>query len=117
MKKKNEELDVRISWDGYCPECLMEGKRSRMRLNDYDFFECEKCRLQIVLTFPGFLAMQIGRPAAFGDGRPLQADRAGGIARGRRRVSLALIFPVSRAGYARRAMIAWRSIDGAGKQR
>ena len=43
-------------WNGLCPECEMKGEKSRMRLNRDDFFECEACNLQIVLSFPGLLA-------------------------------------------------------------
>lgn len=43
-------------WDGYCPKCALNGRKEKMRLNANDFFECEKSRLQIVLTFPNFFA-------------------------------------------------------------
>jgi hypothetical protein len=43
-------------WNGYCPECELKGEKVRMRLNSNDFFECEKSKLQIVLTYPGLLA-------------------------------------------------------------
>lgn len=41
-----------IFWNGRCPQC----KSGRMRLNRDDFFECEQCNLQIVLTAPGLMA-------------------------------------------------------------
>jgi hypothetical protein len=48
-------------WDaafsGFCPECALNGEKSRMRLNSYDFFECEKTRLQIAIPYPGFMAV------------------------------------------------------------
>jgi hypothetical protein len=43
-------------WNGYCPECLLKGKKVTMKLNRNDFFECEESKLQIV-RFPGVLAV------------------------------------------------------------
>jgi hypothetical protein len=34
-------------WDGYCPESLLNGKKVRMRLNHWDFFESDETGLQI----------------------------------------------------------------------
>lgn len=39
-------------WDGYCPECRLKGEKVRMRLNSWDFYECEECKLQIAIGFP-----------------------------------------------------------------
>ena len=36
-------------WNGYCPESWLQGKKVRMRLNRWDFFESEETRLQICL--------------------------------------------------------------------
>lgn len=43
-------------WTGYCPECALKGKQIKMRLNQYDFFECESSNLQIAI-FPGVHAI------------------------------------------------------------
>lgn len=32
--------------DGYCPQCLLNSKRTDMILNTNDFWECPTCRLQ-----------------------------------------------------------------------
>jgi hypothetical protein len=45
-----------ILFDGYCPECLLKGKKIDMRLNDNDFWECELTNLQLT-TFPPFAAI------------------------------------------------------------
>jgi len=42
-------------WSGFCPECALNGKAVRMRLNDSDFFESEETGLQICVI-PGLLA-------------------------------------------------------------
>jgi hypothetical protein len=34
-------------WNGYCPESWLQGKKVRMKLNDWDFFESEETGLQI----------------------------------------------------------------------
>jgi hypothetical protein len=39
-------------FDGYCPECSLEGEKVRMRLNANDFFESEKTGLQIAISYP-----------------------------------------------------------------
>ncbi len=36
-------------WKGHCPESLLQGKRIRMRLNNWDFYESEATGLQIAL--------------------------------------------------------------------
>jgi hypothetical protein len=38
-----------ILFNGYCPECALKGKKVTMRLNKFDFFECEETGLQIYL--------------------------------------------------------------------
>ncbi|MBW6479802.1 MAG: hypothetical protein K0B37_10260 [Bacteroidales bacterium] len=43
-----EDFTIPTMWDGYCPESkLMNGKKVRMRLNGWDFFESEETGLQI----------------------------------------------------------------------
>ncbi len=37
------------TWNGYCPESLLKGKRVRMKLNDWDFFEREETGLQVAV--------------------------------------------------------------------
>ena len=39
--------DISEMWNGYCPESMLKGKKVRMRLNDWDFFEGEETKLQI----------------------------------------------------------------------
>ncbi|HLG34611.1 MAG TPA: hypothetical protein VI757_06980 [Bacteroidia bacterium] len=56
MNQQKEKLKLDTYWNGYCPECLLKGERVGMKLNSYDFFECEKSALQIVLPFPNFFA-------------------------------------------------------------
>lgn len=48
-KKKvvSESLLVDVMWNGLCPESLILGKKVRMKLNKYDFFESEETGLQI----------------------------------------------------------------------
>ncbi len=49
-KLKTVEAEKEIisqMWNGYCPESMLKGKKVRMRLNDWDFFESEETRLQI----------------------------------------------------------------------
>ena len=43
-------------FDGYCPECKLNGEDVPMRLNAHDFFESEKTGLQIAISFPGVQA-------------------------------------------------------------
>lgn len=44
---KFEKPEISEMWDGYCPESFFKGKKVRMRLNKYDFYESEETRLQI----------------------------------------------------------------------
>ena len=44
-----ENQTVSTIWNGYCPESLLQGKRIRMRLNDWDFYESKATGLQIAL--------------------------------------------------------------------
>jgi hypothetical protein len=53
MNEEMEKWEVGQFWNGYCPECWLKGKRERMRLNSFDFFECEKSGLQIMLFVTG----------------------------------------------------------------
>ena len=46
---KEEKRELSRVWNGYCPESWLTGKRSRMRLNDWDFFESEETGLQIAV--------------------------------------------------------------------
>ncbi len=41
-----------ILMDGECPQCVLAGAISPLRLNDYDLMECERCHLQISLATP-----------------------------------------------------------------
>ena len=43
-------------FNGYCPECKLNGEKVRMRLNAHDFYESEKTGLQIAISFPGVQA-------------------------------------------------------------
>lgn len=49
MTTSNQPSDG-ILWDGFCPQCAIDNKQSKMRLNNLDFFECEQCKLQMVLS-------------------------------------------------------------------
>ena len=44
-------------WNGYCPECMLKDKRSRLMLNRLDFFDCEECALQMAIPCPGVQAV------------------------------------------------------------
>lgn len=44
-------------FNGFCPESWLQGKKVRMRLNVYDFFESEKTGLQIAIIHPGVQAV------------------------------------------------------------
>lgn len=39
-------------FDGYCPQCLLQGHAQPMQLNTDDFWECAACRLQVVVAPP-----------------------------------------------------------------
>mgnify|MGYP001203932678 CR=1 FL=1 len=56
MYLNKRAIQISTFWSGNCPECSLNGKSGRMRLNIDDFFECEKCSLQIVLSAPNILA-------------------------------------------------------------
>lgn len=47
---------ISTTWNGYCPESLLIGKKVRMRLNQNDFFESEETGLQICVI-PGVQAI------------------------------------------------------------
>jgi len=47
---------ISSTWDGNCPESLLNGKTVRMRLNLHDFFESEETGLQICVI-PGVQAV------------------------------------------------------------
>jgi hypothetical protein len=49
-------MDIKLYFDGYCPESLLKGKRVEMRLNEDDFWESEATGLQISV-FPPFAAI------------------------------------------------------------
>ncbi|MHB1177260.1 MAG: hypothetical protein ACYCZO_02905 [Daejeonella sp.] len=48
-----EEFFIDQPFDGYCPESRLKGRKVRMRLNSYDFFESEETGLQIAICYPG----------------------------------------------------------------
>ncbi|MHB1177255.1 MAG: hypothetical protein ACYCZO_02880 [Daejeonella sp.] len=48
---------VSESFDGYCPESRLKGRKERMRLNRQDFFESEETGLQIAISYPGVQAV------------------------------------------------------------
>lgn len=56
MAQLLEENKLSVFWTGFCPQCALRQHQGRMRLNSSDFFECESCRLQIILAVPGLLA-------------------------------------------------------------
>lgn len=56
MTQLLEENKLSVFWTGFCPQCALRQHQGRMRLNSSDFFECESCRLQIILAVPGLLA-------------------------------------------------------------
>ena len=41
--------EIQQMWNGYCPESWLNGKKVRMRLNHWDFYESTETRLQICL--------------------------------------------------------------------
>lgn len=62
MNEKTENKNkLKQMWNGYCPESHLKGKKVRMRLNHWDFFESEETRLQmfvygiqaVILNFRG----------------------------------------------------------------
>jgi hypothetical protein len=54
---RNTVMTQEQLWNGYCPECMLAGKRARMKLNMNDFYECEKSGLQLAITVPGSRAV------------------------------------------------------------
>lgn len=38
-----------MEWNGFCPECFLQGEEVRMRLNRNDFFESEASGLQVMV--------------------------------------------------------------------
>ena len=49
-------MDIKLYFDGYCPESLLKGERVEMRLNEDDFWESEATGLQISV-FPPYAAV------------------------------------------------------------
>ena len=49
-------MDIKLYFDGYCPESLLKGERVEMRLNQDDFWESEATGLQISV-FPPYAAI------------------------------------------------------------
>lgn len=54
--KTNKQIEISNSWNGYCPESLFKGKKIKMRLNHWDFYESEETGLQICVL-DGFFAV------------------------------------------------------------
>jgi len=54
--KDNIQMEIANSWNGYCPESLLQGKKIKMRLNQWDFYESEETGLQICVL-DGFFAV------------------------------------------------------------
>lgn len=57
--KENTENKIKLDqfWNGYCPESELKGKKVRMRLNTWDFFESEETGLQICINVLGVQAV------------------------------------------------------------
>lgn len=51
-----EPNSIRLFFDGYCPESLIQGKRVEMRLNEDDFWESLETGLQIT-AFPPYAVL------------------------------------------------------------
>lgn len=49
-------VEISNQWNGYCPESLLKGKKIKMRLNHWDFYESEETGLQICVL-DGFFAV------------------------------------------------------------
>lgn len=45
--------------DGYCPQCLLDSKRTDMILNTDDFWECPTCQLQARSGGGAFVILRI----------------------------------------------------------
>lgn len=41
-----------LYFDGYCPECALQGQQQRMQLNTHNYWECPQSALQIMETAP-----------------------------------------------------------------
>jgi hypothetical protein len=48
--------NIKLYFDGYCPESMLKGKQVEMRLNEDDFWESEATGLQMTV-FPPFAAI------------------------------------------------------------
>lgn len=58
MEQKTEnKIKLDTFWNGYCPESELKGKKVRMRLNSFDFFESEETGLQICINALGVQAI------------------------------------------------------------
>lgn len=49
-------MNIKLYFDGYCPESLLKDEKAEMRLNEDDFWESEATGLQITV-FPPFAAI------------------------------------------------------------
>ncbi len=49
-------MNIKLYFDGHCPESLLKGERIEMRLNEDDFWESEGTGIQISV-FPPFAAI------------------------------------------------------------
>ena len=57
IKKVSSDDKPDQFWNGYCPESELNGKKVRMRLNKWDFYESEETGLQICINAPGIQAV------------------------------------------------------------
>ena len=58
MEQKSEnKVKLNQFWNGHCPESELKGKRVRMRLNNWDFYESEETGLQICINALGVQAV------------------------------------------------------------
>ena len=57
MKEQKNDYILPQFWNGYCPESHLKGKKVKMRLNKFDFYESEETGLQICMTHPGVIAV------------------------------------------------------------
>ena len=58
MKEKLEnKIKLDQFWNGYCPESELNGKKVRMKLNNWDFYESEETGLQICINALGVQAV------------------------------------------------------------
>ena len=56
LNTPEEKWELEQTWNGYCPESHLKGKRVKMCLNNNDLFESEETGLQIVII-KGFQAI------------------------------------------------------------